>query len=176
MGKQGKIRRKTTNNIVNSLYTRDILWSLKWDADPFPTLFKSTLRHGTHGKGRHAESPASGSVEFGVSKWLKLTQFDFFSSLLDYKSNYGMGKPTRSTKKQYLGLKYLLLCVSKLAYHEISRTSMPSYGDFLRKAKSIPRYVFLLCWWEVSKFLHAALFANVRKVMLANFGFKIRPL
>ena len=61
-----------------------------------PTLFKSTLRHCNHGTGRHAESPASGSVEFGVSKWLKLTQFDLFSSLdfltssLDYKSNYGM--------------------------------------------------------------------------------------
>ena len=70
-----------------------------------PTLFKSTLRHCNHGTGRHAESPASGSVEFGVSKWLKLTQFDLFSSLefltssLDYKSNYGMRKPTRSTKK-----------------------------------------------------------------------------
>ena len=63
------------------------------------TVFKRTLRHGTHGTDRHAESPAGVSVEFGVSKWLKLTQFDFCSPLLDYKRKYGMGKPTRSKKK-----------------------------------------------------------------------------
>ena len=72
---------------------------IKVGVELLPTLFKSTLGHGTHGAGRHAESPASGSVEFGVSKWLKLTQVNFFSSLLDYKNNYEMRKPTRSTKK-----------------------------------------------------------------------------
>ena len=33
----------------------------------------------------------------------------------------------------------------------------------------------LFCWWKVSKFLLAALFANARILMLANFGLKIRP-
>ena len=52
-----------------------------------PTLFKSTLRHCNHGTGRHAESPASGSVEFGVSKWLSrpsLTCFPHLTSSLPH--------------------------------------------------------------------------------------------
>ena len=82
----------------------------------------------------HAESPA------GVSKWLKLTQFHLLLHSLIEKSNFAKGKPTRSTKNEPLGCKYLLLCVSKLevftqlppAYNENSCTSMMSYRDFLK--------------------------------------------
>ena len=68
-------------------------------------------------------------VEFRGSKWLKkLTQFHLFTSLFDLKSNFAMGKTTRSMKKEPLGLKYLLVCFSNLevftllppAYHENS--------------------------------------------------------
>ena len=63
-------------------------------------------------------------VELGVSKWLKLTH----------------GKPTRSTKNEPLGFKYLLLFVSKLevfrqlppAYLENSGNSMVPCRDFLQ--------------------------------------------
>ena len=105
MGKQGKLGEReqitlltvyifgTYYGVLHEILTAQPLSAL---VALLPTLFKSTLRHGTHGTGRHAKSTASGSVEFGVSIWLKLTHFDFFSSLLDYKSNYGMKKPTRS--------------------------------------------------------------------------------
>ena len=84
---------------------KDLTWRReKWESlSPVPARFSHFLLLNDF-------PPA----EFGNSKWLKLTQTDFCSSLLDYKSNYGMGKPTRSKKKQHLGFKYLLLCVSKL--------------------------------------------------------------
>ena len=48
--------------------------------------FKRTFCHGSHGTDR--QEP----VEFGVSKWLKLTLFDFFSSLLDQEKQLCNGK------------------------------------------------------------------------------------
>ena len=47
-------------------------------------------------------------VEFSVPKSLKLTQFDRFTSLIDYKKHLAMRKPTRRTKNETLGFKYLL--------------------------------------------------------------------
>ena len=53
-------------------------------------------------------------VQFTVSKWLKLTQFHLFTPLFGEKSNFAMGKPSRSAKNEPLGCKYLHFCVSKL--------------------------------------------------------------
>ena len=65
-------------------------------------------------------------VEFSDSKWLKLTQFHLFTHSLVEKSNFAMGKPTRSTKNEPLGCKYLLLCVSKL---EVFTQLPPAYNE-----------------------------------------------
>ena len=64
MGKQGEIRRKTTNNNV-TVYIFGTYYGVLHEiltAQPLsalvallPTLFKSTLSDGTHGTGRHAE-------------------------------------------------------------------------------------------------------------------------
>ena len=48
--------------------------------------FKRTFCHGIHGTDR--QEP----VEFGVSKWLKLTLSDFFPSLLDQEKQLCNGK------------------------------------------------------------------------------------
>ena len=63
-------------------------------------------------------------VEFSVSMWLKLTQFNLFTTL--EKSNFAMGKPTRSMKNEPLGCKYLLLCLLKL---EVFTQLPPAYNE-----------------------------------------------
>ena len=79
-------------------------------------------------------------VEFSVSKWLKLTQFHLFTPLFDWKKEFCNGKTYKKYKKEHLGCKYLLLCVSKLevtsnlplAYQENSWTRMVSYRDYIQ--------------------------------------------
>ena len=65
-------------------------------------------------------------VQFSVSKWLKLTQFHLFTPLFGCKKQLSNGKPTRSTKNEPLGCKYLLLGVSKL---EVFTQLPPAYNE-----------------------------------------------
>ena len=79
-----------------------------------------------------------GLVEFTVSKWLTLTQFHLFTHSLIEKRNFAMGKPTRSTKNEPLGCKYLLLCVSKL---EVFTQLPPAPGGGGTAIYGLYRYV-----------------------------------
>ena len=92
----------------------------------------------SHGTDCHAESQARRVQCFKMVKIDPVSPF--YLTLFFEKRNFAMRKPTRSTKNEPLGCKYLLLCVSKLevftqltpAYHENSWTSMVSYRDFLQ--------------------------------------------
>ena len=52
--------------------------------------------------------------------------FIFLPHFLIEKSNFEIGKPTRSTKNEPLGCKYLLLCVSKF---EVFTQLPPAYNE-----------------------------------------------
>ena len=69
-----------------------------------------------HVQSQNRSSPRVAEVEFNISDSLKLFQSGFFFlPQSDYKSNFAMGKPTRSINYNgHLGFKYLRLYVSKL--------------------------------------------------------------
>ena len=78
----------------------------------------------SHETGCHALSPAGRAQCFKVAKIDPVSPF--LSHSLDEKSNFVMGKLTRSTKNEPLGCKYLLLCVSKL---EVFTQLLPAYNE-----------------------------------------------
>ena len=91
-------------------------------------------------------------VVFSVSKSLKLTQFDRFTSLFYFKkSNFAMGKRTRSTKNETLGFKYLLFGSAYII--TISKKS-----------------------GKCRHFSMRLLLRTQGKLVLANFRLKIRPV
>ena len=75
----------------------------------------------SHGTDCHAESPAGRVQCFKVAKIDPVSPF--YPTLWLKKSNFALGKPTRSRKK---GCKYLLLCVSKL---EVFTKLPPAYNE-----------------------------------------------
>ena len=74
----------------------------------------------SHGTDCHAESPSRRVQRF---KMVKIDPVSPFSHSLFGKRNFAMGKPTRSTKNEPLGCKYLLLCFSK-CLHNYRRPAM----------------------------------------------------
>ena len=76
----------------------------------------------SHGTDCHAELPAG---RFHCLKMAKIDPVSPFYPTLIEKSNFAMGKPTKSTKNEPLGCKYLLLCVSKLeVFTQLPRPTM----------------------------------------------------
>ena len=133
---------------------------LPWFRDRhFDGFVSSNVRYVTcsHRTDCHAELPA------GRVHCLKMAKIDpvspFYPTLWLKKPTLQWGNLQKSTKKEPLGCKYLLLCVSKLevftqlqpAYHENSWTLMVSYRDFLQKPRPIPWYVLnecLIVWFK----------------------------
>ena len=83
----------------------------------------------SHGTDCHAESPAGKVQCFKMAKIDPVSPFNPILSFIE-ESNFAKGKPTRRTKKEPLGCKYLFMCamcVSKLEGFTQYRQLPPAY-------------------------------------------------